>query len=268
MDKLDKALLQIFLNAQTQLLGNVMSALEKWNTQKASILYQKIQGISATLIKQYGERARVQLPLQYLLWVQVVEKALQRNELLKEIEKLDSIEFSKRAVAQKELIQWSLWVIHYEAVQSLVEESVGKVNNAIAWIERNIRYSLWEIQRVEIQQTLAQWLITGETLDKSKDKILDIFRTQWVTAFTDKAGKRWGITRYAQMLVRTETIRAYNLWTLNQWVANGIKRYRNLESVDCCPICQPYRNKILTIGKDRFPPHHPNCGGTLSPIVG
>ena len=70
-----------------------------------------------------------------------------------------------------------------------------------------------------------------------------------------------------KILTWTETIRAYNLWTLNQWFANRVTKFRNLESVDCYTICQPFKNKILTVWEDGFPPHHPNCGGTLNPIV-
>lgn len=269
MDKdiVNKALLKTFYKAQTELLGAVVKALNSNKTEKASVLFAKVKRINQIMIKHYKEWVNFQLPLEYVLWADLVEDALKRKKLAKQIKALDTLELWIRVTAQKELIKSSLWPIHLEAVESLIEESTGKMSNAINGIERNIRYSLGEVSRVKIQETLAQWLITWATAEQSKNRVIEIFSKQWVTAFSDRAGKRWWIARYAEMLTRTETIRAYNLGTLNQWVANGITKYRNLERADCCPICQPFRNKVLTVWKDRFPPHHPNCRGTLSPIL-
>lgn len=75
-----------------------------------------------------------------------------------------------------------------------------------------------------------------------------------VTAFVDKAGRRWRLHTYASMVTRTTTRQAEVLTVLTQNPDHDL--YTISGSSDPCGLCAPYQRRVYSrSGKDkRFPP--------------
>lgn len=73
----------------------------------------------------------------------------------------------------------------------------------------------------------------------------------------------------ADMVARTETIRAYNRAAINQYQRYGVKKFVWIFAGDerSCPICEERDGATYEIGEVDEPPIHPNCRCTIYPVV-
>lgn len=97
--------------------------------------------------------------------------------------------------------------------------------------------------------------------------------------FVDAAGRKWGIDRYAMMVVRTTTREAVVQGAMDRMASHGIDLARVLVSPSACQVCQPYSGRLIDLagnGRDYQgepvmtgppPPYHPNCTCALSPVA-
>lgn len=73
----------------------------------------------------------------------------------------------------------------------------------------------------------------------------------------------------ADMIARTETIRAYNRAALNQYERYGVKKFVWIFAGGerSCPTCEEREGAIYEVGEVDEPPIHPNCRCTIYPVV-
>lgn len=69
-----------------------------------------------------------------------------------------------------------------------------------------------------------------------------------VTGFTDKAGKRWNLSTYVEMAVRTATQRAYNAAHEARLVSMGVTYFTVSDTGRPCPLCLPWQGRVLSAG--------------------
>lgn len=103
------------------------------------------------------------------------------------------------------------------------------------------------------------------------------FRRAGITAFVDRAGRRWTLGNYSRMVTRTTTREATTTGTLNRLREAGIDLVTISRHTGSCPICLPYQGKTYSITglSDRYeklpttgiPPIHPNCRHVLYPAT-
>lgn len=104
-----------------------------------------------------------------------------------------------------------------------------------------------------------------------------------VTGFVDKAGKRWQLGKYAEMVVRTTTREAVSHGTANRMLDAGYNVVTISAHANPCPLCAQYDGNtyyltqpdLNTVGEDTashptldiYPPFHPNCRHVLTPAA-
>ncbi|MGW7197229.1 phage minor capsid protein [Streptomyces chryseus] len=75
---------------------------------------------------------------------------------------------------------------------------------------------------------------------------------QWadegIATFTDRSGRRWKLTSYAEMAVRTATGRAAVEGHMRSLAAAGIDLVIVSDSPRECPLCRPWERRVLSIG--------------------
>jgi len=91
-----------------------------------------------------------------------------------------------------------------------------------------------------------------------------------ITGFTDRSGKKWNMSSYAQMVARTSTMEAHLQGTANRLLEQGFDLIKISHHATACKLCTPWEGKILSLtGKTPgFPTleeawtaglFHPNC---------
>lgn len=118
--------------------------------------------------------------------------------------------------------------------------------------------------------------------DLMRDREIARTMQQGGYGFVDRAGKRWALSTYVEMAVRTTTREAVVQGALDRFVAHGITVLRWSEHGDACPICKPWLGRLVTLNGDTRPhddrivvdilatpgiPAHPNCKCSWLPIA-
>jgi hypothetical protein len=101
--------------------------------------------------------------------------------------------------------------------------------------------------------------------------------TDALTGFVDRAGKRWGLDVYAEMVVRTTTREATSRATANRLLEHGLGAITVSSHPHREDVCTPYDGKTFALpGSEearsgRFPvidnlsPFHPRCRHVIAP---
>lgn len=91
--------------------------------------------------------------------------------------------------------------------------------------------------------------LTGTTTRReSSQRALDEFAAQGITGFTDRRGRRWELSSYAEMAARAATARASVDAHTDRLAAQDIELVYVSDSPQECPLCRPYEGKVLTLG--------------------
>jgi SPP1 gp7 family putative phage head morphogenesis protein len=148
-----------------------------------------------------------------------------------------------------------------------VEQTLGvKVIGTFAMIHRSALaflqdYELGLIKNVnqelrnQIRNQLTQAFIQGESIPQMVKRLTSGTALQ--------RGVFQKIETRAEVIARTETIRAFNQGALEQYRSYGVKRVIWLTAQDerTCPVCRPLHKKVFPIDRIPFggPPAHPRC---------
>lgn len=130
-----------------------------------------------------------------------------------------------------------------QAINSLALETVG----ALGSVRHNVLRDVEDIYRRVTQVVATRGVMTGEALQARLQGALNTFADRGITAFVDKAGRRWGIDTYAEMALRTATNRAQNDGRRAQFQAHGVDLIRVSAHRACAPQCLPFQGKVLSI---------------------
>lgn len=260
--KQDKILMNAFVQAQKDIEHFYLQALREKNLQKAKYYAEKAKLIVQELQDEYQEWALTRWAEEYLKGFKQVEH-LKRGTPQRE-QKLDT---------NKIFLQ--VGKVHKEAVLALVQSGNRAVFATLDGMKRDISYGLalfsskgreiW-LQH-EIQSKLGAGLLTGKGLHYQKSNLVSFFQKKGLQ-LRDRSGRKRDPHTYAEMLIRTETARAYNAGMINRAIQLGTSKFRVVESWNCCSICAQYNGKIVDINKWSYdlPPYHPNCRGTIEPV--
>lgn len=265
----DEIMLLIFDAAHDEIKKEFLNAVAENNIVKIGAIQSKIDGINIEVSAKFRQRAEYRMWYEYIngaSQAEIKRVQKQRQSFIKETEKMRVDEW---IAATQDYIRVNLWAPHIEAVEQLVTNSLANVNEALAWVKRQAWWKLAEIVRVKVQQNLALDELVGASRQKTIQNIIDAIKEKWVWSFRDSAGKTRSLPRYAQMIVRTETATAYNIWTYNRWVENWYKKFIRREMYDACPICAPYNGKVYKMDDPdaQIWPIHPNCRWYIELVV-
>ena len=258
----DKKLIALFQKQMQKINQLFQAALQEWDKTKALLHLRKMQAISTALKAEYGERAELRIPQEYLKGGIYIDDYLNKASSLSRLKNQWDSKLIMSRVAQ-------LGPVHTEAVKALVENSKMLVSASIDGMEKYALTMLTKHQQSQAKIKLAEWVLSWDWLEKMKKNLTKIFENNGVVKFQDRAGRMRDMNRYVDMLTRTETKIANTQGTINRALESGVSKFEVVEHEDCCEICAEHNGKIYDISKwaVELPPYHPNCKGYIIPVV-
>lgn len=260
--KQDKILMNTFVQAQKDIEHFYLQALREKNLQKAKYYAEKAKLVVQELQEEYQDWALTRWAEEYLKGFKEVEH-LKRGAPKRE-QKLET---------NKIFLQ--VGKVHKEAVLALVQSGNRAVFATLDGMKRDITYwlalfnqkgkEIW-LQH-EIQSKLGAGLLTWKSLHYQKSDLVSFFQKKGLQ-LRDRSWRKRDPYTYAEMLIRTETARAYNAGMINRALELWTSKFRIEESWNCCSICAQYNGKVVDINKGGYdlPPYHPSCRWTVVPL--
>lgn len=129
------------------------------------------------------------------------------------------------------------------AVALIAGELVDELRSASKGILRTTD----DIYRATVQSSVATGLARGETIRAGRDRVLQALAGKGVTGFTDRAGRVWNMTTYAEMAVRTAKLRAYRQQHTATLRSVGVSLVMVHGGNGLCDLCAPWVNKVLSL---------------------
>ena len=212
------------------------------------------------------------------VWVQ--RKLSEARKIQTEIQRaLDALNAEAGALAE-ELIR-EAWAQGYESflaeiraqgieleglgIEANIQRADALIRDAAAQLDAVHTHILREtedIYRAVLAEALPLGNAGAETTRQAMQRALNRFANLGITAFVDKAGRKWGMAEYAEMATRTGMMRA----AISGYTQDAIEHGEDLVIVsdhsDECPLCAVWERKVLSLtGAQR---NHPDCAGTVA----
>lgn len=140
-----------------------------------------------------------------------------------------------------------LTVLDRRAISALVSEVGLAFADSITVIGRSARNVLTQAQKQQIQATIAQGKLTGDTVRAIVNEVKLLLQNEGITALVDKAGRSWTFDRYAEMLVRTKAVEARNQGLANRMLEAGLDLVQVSNHNSEHEECRVWEGKILSI---------------------
>ncbi|MGW9041242.1 phage minor capsid protein [Streptomyces lydicus] len=130
-----------------------------------------------------------------------------------------------------------------QAVDRLAQETVDRVTST----HRSILRAVLDTFRAIVAQVTATPLLGTGTRRQATQDAMRQFADAGIRAFVDKAGRRWQLTSYAEMAVRTSVARAATEAHMRTLSDAGIELVIVSDSPRECPLCRPWEGRVLAI---------------------
>lgn len=161
--------------------------------------------------------------------------------------------------------------VHQEAVDVLADNLVNRLNEAAVTVGRQVEDVF---RRAALRET-ALGLLEGATRKNVSESLRQRFVEDGITGFTDRAGRRWKMKTYCEMVARTTTREAVSMGTANRLLEHGHDLVTISSHSHETDECTPYQGKTFSMTGatkgyptlDRYPPFHPNCVHVLTPAA-
>ncbi len=90
-------------------------------------------------------------------------------------------------------------------------------------------------------------LVGSETRRQATQRAMWAYADRGITGFTDVSGRRWSLSAYAEMAVRTAAARAMEDAKHDRLRSAGIDLVMVQAADDRCPVCRPWAGAVLSI---------------------
>lgn len=134
-------------------------------------------------------------------------------------------------------------VVSREAVAALAIEAT----QAVVGTHSQILRSTVDGYRKVVTEAAGRVVTGVATRRDATQTALDRFAAQGLTAFRDKAGRNWRIDTYAEMAVRTATLRAMKQGHTDRLLQRGYDLVVISSHARPAPQCRPYEGKIVSL---------------------
>lgn len=152
-------------------------------------------------------------------------------------------------------------MIKQEYLSGMAEAGVfaSRVDDAaISVLAQNTRVSLAQhlvqIQRSTIDiyreistKAAARHVAVGTGVPQAVEKTVKEFAERGITGFVDRAGRKWGIDTYSDMVVRTVSHRARMEGFFQGMRELGVELVKISTHPACAPQCQPFQGRVLAL---------------------
>ncbi|MDQ0949325.1 hypothetical protein QFZ24_003248 [Streptomyces phaeochromogenes] len=130
-----------------------------------------------------------------------------------------------------------------QAVDRLAQEAVDVVTST----HRSILRAVVDGFRAIVAEVTATPLLGTGTRRQATQDAMRRFADQGIRAFVDKAGRRWQLTSYAEMAVRTSVARAATEAHMRTLSDAGIDLVIVSDAPRECPLCRPWEGRVLAL---------------------
>ena len=156
-----------------------------------------------------------------------------------------------------------------EAVRVLADNLTRTLEDTVQIVGRKAHDAF----RREGLRHVAAGLVGGQSDEVTGEGLQRFLRDQGVEGFVDRAGRRWSLQRYADMVVRTTAREALSYGTINTLLSMGLDLVTVSEHDHPHDACTDFEGRTYSItGQtpgyprlERMPPFHPNCRHWLTP---
>ncbi|MFI9203326.1 phage minor capsid protein [Streptomyces sp. NPDC053048] len=131
-----------------------------------------------------------------------------------------------------------------QAVDRLAAETIETVTAT----HRGILRATEDGYRQVVAEVTAAPLLGTESRRQATQQAMQRFADRGVSSFRDRSGRRWQLTSYAEMAVRTSVARAATEAHMTTLAAAGVDLVVVSSSPRECPLCRPWERKVLSIG--------------------
>lgn len=157
------------------------------------------------------------------------------------------------------------------AIVALGDALEGRLEAGVTTVGRHVDDVLRRVALGEVEAGLARAATRRGVSARIRSKLAD----EGVTAFVDRAGRRWRMGPYASMVARTTTREASTRGTIDGITGAGGDLTTVSRHATSCPICAQFEGRTYSIsGRDgRYPrleraaPFHPNCRHVMTPAA-
>ncbi|MGW2839646.1 phage minor capsid protein [Streptomyces sp. NPDC001493] len=130
-----------------------------------------------------------------------------------------------------------------QAVDRLAEQTVERVTDT----HRSILRTIVDRFRAIVSQVAALPILGTATRRQATQAAMQRWADEGITSFVDRAGRRWKLTSYAEMAVRTGVARAAAEGHMRTLQTAGVQLVTVSTAPRECPKCRPWESKVLTI---------------------
>jgi hypothetical protein len=109
----------------------------------------------------------------------------------------------------------------------------------------NVLRNVLDVYRTVVAQATAVSIAGGQTRRQAAQYAYQRLVDQGVTSFTDVTGRRWRLSSYVEMALRTVTQRAAVQGQTDRLERLGIATVIVSNEAQECPRCRPYEGKVL-----------------------
>ena len=127
---------------------------------------------------------------------------------------------------------------------NLASEPTGMARRAVAMVPE----ILGAVYQQAVAAAATEVLGGGATRLAASQRVLDRQLADGIRGFTDKAGRRWSLSTYVEMAVRSTTGQAAVAGHVAQLQAVGIDLVVVSDSPRECPKCRIWESKVLSLG--------------------
>lgn len=156
-------------------------------------------------------------------------------------------------------LEWTL--LHKRAVSILVADTFADVAAATRYMQRQAKAAIRDAAKAEALRQVT----TGR--GNRAERLAAELELRAVTAFRDRAGRKWRLSRYADMVLRTKRQAAYNTGAVLRHQQQGTPGMRIVDGTRDDEACKRANRRTCSLKWAlAHPLEHPNCTRTFAPI--
>ena len=228
MDKLADKLIRLYAQAEADIVRAIDRMTRAGNDPQKTIRQlqkqkKEIEAILASLRKSSQDWAKAAVSATYHSGVNLADEQL-----------------SSAGVKLKT----NLGGIHRKAIEVFAEKTYSRMADVVTTAGR----TAMDIYRTANLEAAMLGSVSGyESWRQAKKKILDEVTSQGIIGFVDRAGKKWSMRTYAEMLARTSLMEVHNEAQWREFRAHDEDLIEVSNHQGTCPKCAPWAGKILSL---------------------
>lgn len=150
-------------------------------------------------------------------------------------------------------------------VDRLTMNLMGEITEAAATVKQSFESgAIGRLQADMYRRAALETVAAGEAkgANRTGKDLVERLRREGVTAFTDRSGRNWSLSAYANMATRTTARQAQVLSVLTQNEDHDL--YRISSHGSTCPICAPLEGRIYS--KSGNNPEYPSLSDAFGKV--